>query len=76
MKQSIQAFIYPDGNGYVAECTDVNAVTQGDTLDQTLANLKEVIALALTKADASDYDLAPNPSVLVTMELGPLPHAG
>ena len=76
MKHSIKAFIYPEGDGYVAECTAVNAVTQGDTLDETLANLKEVIALALEDTDASEYDLVPNPSIWVTIELGPLSHAG
>jgi predicted RNase H-like HicB family nuclease len=54
MKHSIKALIYPEGGGYVAECPDVNAVTQGETLDETIANLKEVIALALEGEDPTD----------------------
>ena len=53
MKRSIKAFIYPEDDGYVVECPDVHAFTQGDTLDQALANLKEAIALALEGEDAA-----------------------
>ena len=76
MKRSIKAFIYPEDDGYVVECPDVHAFTQGDTLDQALANLKEAIALALEGEDAADYGLVADPSILVTIELEPLSHAG
>jgi len=35
MKRSIKAFIYPEDGGYVVECPDVHAVTQGNTLTLT-----------------------------------------
>lgn len=76
MKHNIKAYIYADGGGYVAESTDVNVVTQGDTLDETLANLREAVALALEGEDPADFDLAVNPTLLVTMEMEPLSHAG
>ncbi len=76
MKRSIKAFIYPEGGGYVVECPDVHAVTQGDTLDEAMNNLKEVIALALDGEDPADYGLVPDPSILVTIELEPLSRAG
>ena len=47
LEQLIQIFLYPDSGGYVAECPVLNAVTQGNTLEATLANLREVIELAL-----------------------------
>ena len=75
-KQSIKAFIYREDDGYVVECPDVHAVTQGDSLDEAVTNLKEVIALALEGEDPADYGLVPNPSILVTIELEPLPRAG
>lgn len=50
MKRSIKAYIYADEGGYVVECPDVKAVTQGDTLDEAISNLKEVVALALEDA--------------------------
>jgi predicted RNase H-like HicB family nuclease len=76
MKRNIKAFIYPEGDGYVVECPDLHACTQGDTLDQAIANLKEVVALALEGEDPAEYGLVPNPSILVTLELEPLAHAG
>jgi predicted RNase H-like HicB family nuclease len=76
MKHNIRAFIYPDSGGYVAECPDLNAVTQGDTLDETIANLKEVVALALAGEDPAEFGLVANPPLLVTVELEPLAHAG
>ena len=54
MKHNIQAYVYPDSGGYVAECPALHAVTQGDTLDETMANLKEVIALALEGEDPAE----------------------
>jgi len=75
MKQNIKAFIYPEDDGFVVEIPDVHAVTQGETLDEALANIKEAIALALEGEDPAEYGLAPDPSILVTIELGPLSHA-
>lgn len=76
MKHNIKAFIYPEDNGYVVECPDVHAVTQGDTLDEAMANLKEVLALALENEDPAEYGLAPDPPILVTIEMEPLSRAG
>ena len=76
MKRSIKAVIYPEDDGYVVECPDVRVFTQGDTLDDAMANLKEAIALALDGEDAAEYGLVPDPSILVTIELEPLSRAG
>lgn len=76
VKHSIKAFVYPEDGGYVVECPDVRAVTQGDTLDEAIANLKEVIALALDGEDVAEFGLAPDPAILVTIELEPLTRAG
>ena len=76
MKRNIKAFIYPEDNGYVVECPDLHAVTQGDTLDEAIANLEEVLALALQDEDPADYGLVPDPPILVTIELEQLSRAG
>jgi predicted RNase H-like HicB family nuclease len=47
-------------------------VTQGKTLDETIANLREAVALHLEGENPADFDLAPNPSVQVTLELKPM----
>jgi predicted RNase H-like HicB family nuclease len=75
MKRNVRAFIYPDEGGYVVEIPDVRAVTQGDTIADAIANAQEAIALALAGEDPAEYGLSPDPSILITIELGPLSHA-
>ena len=71
MHRSIKAFIHKGDNCYVAECLEIAVVTQGKTLDETLANFQEAVALHLEGENLADFDLAPNPSLMVTMELEP-----
>ncbi len=71
MHHSIKAFIHKDDKYYVAECHEIAVVTQGKTLDETIANLKEAVALHLEGEDPADFDLVPHPSLLVTLELEP-----
>jgi len=71
MHHSIKAFVYKGESYYVAECMEIAVVTQGKTLDETIANLQEAVALHLEGENLADFDLAPNPSLLVTFELEP-----
>ncbi len=71
MKRTIKAFIHKGEKYYIAECLEIPVVTQGKTLDETIANLREAIALHLEGEDPADFDLMPNPSLLVTLELEP-----
>ena len=71
MKKIIQARIYKGEKYYVADCVDLPVVTQGRTLDELAENLRQAIALHLDGEDLSDFDLAPDPSVLVSFELEP-----
>lgn len=43
MRKTIQARVYKDEKYYVAEYIDLPVVTQGETLDETVENTKEVI---------------------------------
>ncbi len=45
MKKIIKSEIYHDGEFYCARCIDFDVFTQGETLDELVANLKEAIAL-------------------------------
>ena len=45
LQRTIKAFVRKGEKQYVAECVDIAVVTQGTTLDETLANLQEAIAL-------------------------------
>ncbi len=60
-----------EDSGFVATCDQLNAVTQGATLDETVANLREVVGLALDETDLSIYGLSERPLVIVTMEVEP-----
>ncbi len=41
------AVVYKDGNLYVAECPEVGTVSQGTTIEEALANLREATELYL-----------------------------
>lgn len=72
MQRTIQAIIRPgEQSGYVAECAQLSVVTQGATLDEVAANLKEAVELALEGEDLAALGLAPGPAVVVTFELEP-----
>ena len=75
MKRTIQARIFKGDMQYVAECTDLPVVTQGKTLDEVTANLREAIALHLEGEDYSEFDVAHDPVILANYELGVLSHA-
>ena len=46
-------------------------MTQGKTLDETSTSLQKAVALHLEGENPADFDLAPNPYLLVTFELEP-----
>ena len=70
LQYTIKAVIRPgEESGYVAECVEIPVVTQGATLDETVANLHEAVGLHLEEEDLASLGLAANPTVIVTMEL-------
>ena len=71
LQHTIKAFIRKGGDWYVAECKEINVVTQGKTIDQTISNLQEAAALHLEGENLEEFGLAPNPTLLITMELEP-----
>jgi predicted RNase H-like HicB family nuclease len=75
MQKTIKAIIYPGETQYIAECAGFNIVTQGKTLDETVANLREAVDLYLEGEDLSELGLPTNPAIVVTFEIEPLAHA-
>ena len=72
LQRTIKAVIRPgDESGYVAECVEVAVVTQGATLDEVTANLREAVAVHLEGEDLASLGLAADPTILVTLELTP-----
>ncbi len=74
LQHTIKAFVKMGDEFYVAECFEIAVVTQGKTLDETVANLKEAVALHLEGENLAEWGLAPAPTLLVSMELEPLAH--
>jgi len=70
MQKTIKAFIHKSDSYYVAECVGINVVTQGKTLDETIANLQEAVSLHLEGEDPAEFGPEPNPSLLVTIDHG------
>jgi predicted RNase H-like HicB family nuclease len=75
MKKIIQVHMYKGEEYYVAECMDLPVVTQGKTLDELVANLKEALELHLEDLNLADYDIAPHPSILANIEIDSPVHA-
>lgn len=72
MRRSIKVFISKGEKQYVAECLEVAVVTQGRTLDEVVSNIREAVALHLEGENLADFDLEPNPTLLITLEMEPL----
>ncbi len=71
LRKVINALVYPGEEGFVAECMEIAVVTQGKTLDETIENLKEAVRLHLEGEDLSQWGLAKDPTLLVTLEVEP-----
>jgi predicted RNase H-like HicB family nuclease len=72
LQHTIKAVIrLGEQSGYVAECVEIPVVTQGATLDEVIAHLKEAVELQLEGEDLSQWGLSPRPLVVVTMEVEP-----
>ena len=67
LQRTIKAFVRKGETHYVAECLDIAVVTQGETLDEALENLREAVALHLEGENLEELGLAPDPSILVAM---------
>ncbi len=75
LRRTINAFVRKGESHYVAECLEISVVTQGATLDETIANLEEAVGLHLEGEDLEELGFAPDPTLIVTLELEPSPRA-
>ncbi len=74
LQHTIKAAIRPgEQSGFVAECLEIPVVTQGATLDEVSANLREAVALHLEGENLAEIGLAAYPSIIVTFELDAFP---
>ncbi len=70
MRKTIQCIIYRGERLYVAECLDFPVITQGETLDETVANLREALALHLEDEDLEALGFVASPDVEIKIETG------
>lgn len=49
--KSVTAIIHKGENFFIGECLEVDIITQGNTIDEVLSNLKEAIALYFENED-------------------------
>lgn len=72
LKQTVNGILRRgERSGYVAECFEIAVVTQGKTIDATLKNLQNAVALHLDGEDPTQFELRERPTLIVTMELEP-----
>jgi predicted RNase H-like HicB family nuclease len=50
----LTARVWPEENGFVAECVELKVVSQGDDEDAAMANLREAVEAFLECADPAE----------------------
>ncbi len=68
-RDAVHAFIVKEGDWYIADCVEVAVVTQGRTLDEAIANLREAVTLHLDGEEAAMLGIVPHPRLIVTIEI-------
>ena len=68
LRDAVHGLISVSEVWFVAECLEVPVVTQGRTLDETLANLKEAVTLLLEDEDPAHLGLSADPRLVMTYE--------
>jgi predicted RNase H-like HicB family nuclease len=63
---NITAIIEREGAGYVALCPDLEIASQGDTIEEAQANLREAVSLFLECAAPEEIRRRYHPEVYVT----------
>ena len=58
-----------DAAYYVASSDELSLVTDGETFEALLKNLQEAVSLILEENVRPDFDLLPNPSLVIVMRL-------
>ena len=62
----ITAIIEREGDGYVSLCPEFDIASQGTSMEEALANLKEAIELFFESADPSEIKARLHDEVFVT----------
>ena len=75
MTYKFTVIIKKEGKWFVARSLELGVTSQGKTIEEAKQNLQEAVALHLEGENLAEFNLAPHPTLLVTIELEPIPHA-
>ena len=65
MRNSYTALLQKEGDFYVALCPELDVASQGPTVEEAIANLKEAVELFLECADPKEIEERLHSEVLV-----------
>ena len=68
MSIRVTVFVQKEENWYVAKCLENSVASQGKTIEESLANLKEALELYYEDTPFDAFDL---PTYITTMEVAP-----
>lgn len=68
---TVHAVVNRDRGWYVAECLEIAVVTQGRTLDELVANIKDAVRLHLEGEESATLGIVPAPRIALTYEIAP-----
>ena len=66
MTRTLTATIWREGDGYVALCPELDVASQGDTVEEARANLKEAVELFFETASPEEVTRRFNSEVYIT----------
>ena len=65
-KDRFTAILEKEGNQYVALCPELDIASQGDTLEEAKANLKEAVELFMECADSEEIKQRLHTDIFIT----------
>jgi predicted RNase H-like HicB family nuclease len=65
-RQTYTAIVEKEGDGFVSLCPELDVASQGGTVEEATANLREAVDLFLETADPSEISRRTHTEVFVT----------
>ena len=67
--KSVTAIIHKGEKYYIGECLEIDVITQGTTIDETLKNLKEAVSLYFEDEDIESIPLPTEAPLTMTLRV-------
>ena len=68
MKYTFTAVVVQEGKSFVAHCPELGVASQGESREESLANLSEAAHLFLEDADVTSFSLQGERPLITTIE--------